>query len=98
QGDDALVVALVTNHVLAHVSSIPSSRSDALDDGGDAHATADAQGGDAALEVTALELVDERAEDHRAGGTERVTHGDGAAVDVGLLLAPAHVAQQLQGD
>ena len=32
----------------------------------------------------ALELVEHGAEDHRAGGAERMAHGDGAAVDVDL--------------
>ena len=59
--------------------------SDALDDGGDAHAAADAERGQAVALVAALELVDQGAEDHRAGRAERVAHGDRAAVDVDLL-------------
>src|ERR671917_266891 len=55
-----------------------SYSSDSLDDGGDAHAAADAQGGQAAAQVAPLELVDERAQDHRAGGAQRVPHRDGA--------------------
>src|SRR4051794_31308355 len=58
-------------------------RSDPLDDRGNPHPPADAQRGEAAAQVPALELVDERAEDHRAGGAQRVAHGDRAAVDVG---------------
>src|SRR6476659_8917748 len=50
--------------------------SDELDDGGDAHAAADAERGEAAAQVTALELVDQGAEDHRAGRPERVAHRD----------------------
>ena len=61
--------------------------SEALDDGGDAHAAADAQGGEAVALVLALQFVDERAEDHRAGGAERVAQRDGAAVDVDLVQA-----------
>src|SRR4051794_28300428 len=72
-------------------------RSDELDDGGDAHAAADAQRGQAALAVATLELVDEGAEDHRAGGTQRVTHGDRSSVDVGDLVADAHVPHEAHG-
>src|SRR4051812_43649366 len=68
--------------------------SDELDDGGDAHAAADAERGQAALELTTLELVDQRAEDHRAGRTERVAHRDGTAVDVGDLRGDAEVAHE----
>src|SRR3954447_24037137 len=72
--------------------------SDALDDGGDAHAAADAERGQAALQVAALELVDQRAEDHRAGGAQRVAHRDGAAVDVDLLVVQVEVAHEAHGD
>src|SRR5919107_4411347 len=72
--------------------------SDDLDDGGDAHAAADAERGEAAAQVATLELVDERAEDHRAGGAERVTHGDRAAVDVGDLVADVQVAHEAHRD
>src|ERR1700710_1735225 len=68
--------------------------SDQLDDGGDAHATADAQRGEAALELTTLELVDQGAEDHRAGRAERVAHRDRTTVDVGDLLVDVHVAHE----
>ena len=47
-----------------------------------AHAGGDAEGGEGGFLVGALELVEGGAEDHRAGGAERVAHGDGAAVDV----------------
>src|SRR5690242_6789390 len=60
--------------------------SDHLDDGGDAHAAADAERGEAAAQVATAELVDEGAEDHRPGRAQRVAHGDRAAVDVGDLV------------
>src|SRR6478752_4811166 len=69
-------------------------RSHQLDDRGDAHAAADAQRGQAALELTTLELVDQGAEDHRAGGAERVAHGDRATVDVGDLRGDVHVPHE----
>src|SRR6476620_4236721 len=72
-------------------------RSDQLDDRRDAHAAADAERGEAALLVATGELVDEGAEDHRAGGAERVAHGDGATVDVGHVMADAHVAHEPHG-
>src|SRR4029079_13305213 len=62
------------------------------------HAAADAQGGQAPAKVAALQLVDQGAEDHRAGGAERVAHGDGAAVDVGLLVGDPHVLHVAHGD
>src|SRR5690349_9657942 len=77
----------------------PGRMSDALDDGGNAHAAADAQGRHAVALLATLQLVDEGAEDHRAGGAERVAHGDGAAVDVGLLVrVVVQVAHQLERD
>ena len=39
----------------------------------------------AVFEVAALELVEHGAEDHRAGGAERMAHGDRAAIDVDLV-------------
>src|SRR5690242_10299488 len=60
--------------------------SDALDDGGHTHAAADAQGDQRVTGVAALQLVDHGAGDHGTGGTQRVAHGDGAAVDVQLLV------------
>ena len=56
--------------------------SDALDDRRDAHAAADAQRDEAGRLVAPLELVEDGAEQHRAGGAERVAEGDRAAVDV----------------
>src|SRR6185437_13416652 len=72
--------------------------SDALHNRGDAHAAADAQRGQAVAQVLALELVDERAQDHPAGGAERVAHGDGATVDVDLVQVEAHVLDVAQDD
>src|SRR5271168_3338910 len=68
------------------------------DDGGDTHAAADAQCDERATGVAALELVDHGAGDHRAGGTERVSHRDGAAVDVELLVRDVEVLLELQHD
>ena len=51
--------------------------------------------------VGALELVERGAEDHRAGGAERVAHGDGAAVDVdagGVDVEGLHEAQHDRGE
>ncbi len=49
----------------------------------------------------ALQLVERRAEDHRAGRAERMAHGDGAAVDVdlgGVELEGLHEAQHHRGE
>ena len=62
---------------------------------------ADAEGGEGGLLVGALELVEGGAEDHRAGGAERVAHGDGAAVDVdagGVDVEGLHEAQHHGGE
>src|SRR3569623_2019244 len=64
--------------------------SDQLDDRGDAHAAADAQRGQAAAQVAAQELVDERDAEHRTGGTQGMAHGDRTTVDVGDLVGDAH--------
>src|SRR3954470_4545428 len=69
-----------------------------LDDGRDTHAAADAQGDQRAARIAALELVDHRAGDHGAGGAERVTHRNGATVDVELLVGDVQVLLELQHD
>src|SRR5690606_39701341 len=79
-------------------SRVRSQGSEAFVDGGDAHAAADAQGGQVVAIVLALQFVDEGAEDHRAGGAERVTQCDGAAVDVDLVQGQAHVLDEAQHD
>src|ERR1700761_626322 len=69
-----------------------------LDDGGDTHAAADAQRDQRAVRVAALQLVDHGSGDHGAGGTQRVSHRDGAAVDVELLVRDVQVLLELQHD
>ena len=49
-------------------------------------------------QVAPLELVDQGAEDHRAGRAERVAHRDRAAVDVGDLVGDAHVVHEAHRD
>src|ERR1700757_5087803 len=67
-----------------------------FDDRRDTHAAADAQRHHCAPGVAALQFVDHSAQDHRAGGTQRVTHRDGAAVDVELLVGDVQVLLELQ--
>ena len=104
EGDDAVVVlvpadgGLFGGHGLLALRKKFRDASDAFDDGGDAHAAADAQRGQGALQVAALELVERGAEDHRAGRAERVPHGDGAAVDVHDLVRDLHVLHEAHGD
>src|SRR5690606_23142980 len=78
------------------VESVTGGESDPLDDGGHAHAAADAQGDQRVAAVAALQLVDHGAGDHGAGGAQRVAHGDGAAVDVQLLVRDVQVLLELQ--
>src|SRR6187200_3206485 len=75
--------------------------SEPLDDGGDAHADADAERGEAVAERAPLDLVDQRAQDHAAGGAEGMAHGDGAAVHVhrgGVDLHVLHEAHRYRGE
>src|SRR5258707_15340943 len=79
----------------------PSFSSYPLDHRSGAHAAADTQRHQSGVEVAPLELVDHRPQDHRAGGTERMAEGDGAAVDVDLLrveLEGLHVAEHDRGE
>ena len=70
------------------------SRSALLVHGGNAHAAADAQRGQAVLGIGALlHLVQQRDDDTGTGSADGVAQGDGAAVDVDL----AHVKAQLTG-
>src|SRR5450755_2291847 len=48
--------------------------------------------------AAAAQLVDERAEDARAGGADRVAEGDRAAVDVHAVLVDPQHADRVQGD
>src|SRR5204863_8174086 len=71
-------------------------RSVALDAKGDAHAAADAQGREALLRVALLHFVDERGENPRARGADRVADGDRSAVDVDPVALPAELLADRQ--
>src|SRR4029453_15340701 len=58
---------------------------EALDDGAGAEATAAAHAHEADVAVDALELVERLGHEDGARAAQRVTQGDGAAVDVGAL-------------
>src|SRR5690606_8068850 len=73
------------------------SGSQALDDGGDPHATAHAEGAQSVLLVTAFQLIQHGAHDHGTGGPQRVAHGDGTAVDVHFVVTQAHVLHETHG-
>src|SRR5690606_31005616 len=66
-----------------------------LDDGGGGEAVTGAQGDEAGVEIAALQLVEEDAGDHGAGGTEGVAEGDGAAVDVDLAVVEVHLGHEV---
>src|SRR5215471_2727683 len=55
----------------------------------DAHAAADAHGGDALLRVPLLHLIEQRHQDASAGSADRVTDGDRAAIHIDLAGVPA---------
>src|SRR5947209_19834059 len=69
-----------------------------LNDGGDAHAAADAQRDQRATRVAALELVDHGAGDHGAGRAQRVAHRDGATVAVEDVVGNLQCLLELQHD
>src|SRR5882724_9562811 len=66
-------------------------RSIARDAHGDAHAAADAQRREPLLRVAASHLVEQRHQDARARGPDRVTERDRAAIDVDLRRVPAEI-------
>src|SRR5579884_2926758 len=63
-----------------------------LDDGGDALAAADAEGGEAEPLVEHFQVVDEVGDEAAAAGAERVAQRDGAAVGIELTLVNAELA------
>src|SRR5262245_30539338 len=69
----------------------PFSSSLSFEAHGDAHAAADAQGCEPLLRVPLLHLMQERHENPRPGGADRMTDGDGAAVHVDDRGVPRHV-------
>src|SRR5205814_2214246 len=76
------------------------ARLDALEDGRDALAAADAQRGEPVPAVPLSELRDEGEREPRARGAERVAERDGAAVHVRLLAVEAEIlldGQALRG-
>src|ERR1700733_11900447 len=83
---------------MAAVAPGQAGRLEAFEDGGDAHAAADAQGDERSARVAALELVDDGGDEHRAGGAERMAHRDRAAVNVDVLLGQVQVPDPFQND
>src|SRR5690606_7166863 len=75
---------------------IPASNS--FNDRRDTHAATYTESGQAVTQVAFFQFVEQGAEDGAAGGAQRVAHGDGAAVDVDLVLANAHVLHELHDD
>ena len=73
-------------------------RSEALDGEGYGVAAAEAESGDAALEVAALQFVEQGDENARAAGADGVADGDSTAVHVdfiGIQIQFAHHGQRL---
>src|SRR5690349_2643213 len=71
--------------------------SDALEDHGDALATADAHGGQGVAALDALQLMDGLGGDDRAGGAHRVTQGNARTVGVDLFRVEAQFASHGAG-
>src|ERR1700746_3025158 len=74
---------------------------DSLDNGGDALSDADAHGRQAIAAAALFHFVNQRRHDPGAAATERMTQGDGAAVDVQFLEIDAELAgtrQHLRGE
>src|SRR5215475_9234250 len=84
---------------LTHQPAMSITTGDALyslDNRGDAHAAADAQGDQACGQVAPLQLVQHSAEQHSAGGTNRVAEGNRATVNVDLVRVNFQVAHGLE--
>src|SRR3954470_13457477 len=81
--------------MLAALTSIFGT-SHPLDDGGSTHAGTDAKRHKRGIEVAPLQLVECNAEDHRAGGAERMPHGDGPAVDIDFAVVDAEGLHEAQ--
>src|SRR5215211_5593817 len=82
----------------ASSGALPAKTLNPLDDRRGAHAAADAERGEAVREVAPLQLVEQRAQDHRARGAQRMAHGDGAAVHVDLVVRHLEDLQVTQHD
>src|SRR2546425_11183749 len=63
----------------------------------DGVAAAEAESGDAALEIAASELVEQRDENARAGSADGMTDGDGAAVHVDFFGIELQLARDGDG-
>jgi len=72
---------------LVHVES-PLTRpsSNALDNGGRTHTRTDAKRRETGAEIASFHLIEQGAKNHRARRTERMTHGDGATIDVDFIV------------
>src|SRR5258706_8914538 len=71
--------------------------SDALERGGDGAAAAEAQRREAEAALPTAELVEQGRDDSRSRGTDRMTEGDRAAVDVDLVPVEAELAPVRDG-
>src|SRR3546814_6582823 len=75
-----------------------NTRSDTLDDDRRRHAAGGAHGDQAALQVTALQLVEHGADQDRASRADRMAERDRAAVDVDLVAVDLQIADELFDD
>src|SRR4051794_30569814 len=77
---------------------LPGLRARDLDDDRVTLAAAAADRRDAESSAAASKLVNQRADDPRPGGPDRVTKGDRAAVDVDVVLADAQHPDRVEGN
>ena len=71
---------------------------DAFDDGGDPHATSDAECDQCVAAARAVEFVDSVSDQHGAGRAEWVAHGDGPTIDVELFVGNVELALCAEDD
>lgn len=71
---------------------------DAFDDGGDPHATSDAECDQCVASARAVEFVDGVSDQHGAGRAEWVAHRDGPTIDVELFVGNMELALRAEDD
>src|SRR5262245_49418828 len=80
-------VTIATCAISNSYLSVPTNS--AFDANRDAHAAANAHGGDALLRVPLLHLIKQRHQDAPAGSADRMTDGDRAAIHIDFARVPA---------
>src|SRR5438094_3717377 len=87
------MTAVVRARLCSIFTKLLVSLSEALDGKGYSVAAAEAEGGDAALEVAALQFVEQRDEDARAARADRMAERDGAAIHINFFGIESELAR-----